>query len=310
MVKTQLKLLLFLVAVGITVGCAAVAWWVFDKELRHEAEISADIKKAHKNVVAPPDPGARRFDAAVDLIRKGQIEEGRDALYKLLQQFPESPTCAEAKRIIGEINLDAFFSPNQMAGKKDYVVQPGDSLALIATRNQTNVDMIMRMNALIGNTLHPGDHLIVVPLNFDVVVDVSAKTVTVLRTVGTRQYFFKEYTAFDVRLPPGMRAPLEMEIGTKQALADGKAVAPTDPRYTEAEKWVPASKPGVFFRTVPVAKAVVVADPAPSKGKGQGKAADVTEAPSAPESGVFLAPDDLEELFALVRKGSKLRFVR
>lgn len=317
MAKAQLKLLVFLIAVGITAGCAAVAWWIYDKELRHEHEVAADLKQSRKNVLAPPDPGARRFDAAVEMIRMGQIDQGRDALYKLLVQFPESPTCMEAKRIIGEINLDGLFSPNQMGGKKDYVVQPGDSLALIANKNQTNVDTIIRMNGLVGNTLHPGDHLIVVPLNFDVVVDVSSKTVSLLRTVGTRQYFFKEYQAFDVRLPPGVRAPVEMEVGVKQAVIDGKAVAATDPRYVLAEKWVPSTKPGVLFRTVPVAKAVPVVEtppPAAKSGKGAGKgaakggAADASSA--APESGVFMAPDDLEELFALVRKGSKLRLVR
>lgn len=307
MIKTQLKLLAFLIALGITVGCAAVAWWIFDRELRREMEVTADIKAMHKNKIAPPDPGARRFDAAVELIRKNQVDEGRDALYKLLQQFPESPTCVEARRIIGEVNMDGLFSGSQLTGKKDYIVQPGDSLALIASKNQTNIDMIVRMNGLVGNTLHPGDHLIVVPLNFDVVVDVSSKTVALLRTTGTRQYFFKEYLAFDVRLPPGMRVPVEMEIGVKQALVDGKAVLSTDPRYIEAEKWVPASKPGVFFRTVPVARAVVVTEEARPQ---QGKGAAAGEQPAALESGIFMSGDDLEELFALLRKGSKLRLVR
>lgn len=306
MAYAQLKLLLFLFAVGITVACAAVAYWIFDNELRHEMMVAADHRSMHKNILAPPDPGARRFDAAIELIKNNQIDEGRDALYKLLQQFPESPTCVEARRIIGEINFDGLFSPNQMAGKKDYIVQPGDSLALIANRNQTNVDTIIRMNGLIGNTLHPGDHLIVVPLNFDVVVDVSSRTVALLRTVGTKQYFFKQFQAFDIRLPPNTRVPVEMEIGGKAALIDGKAVASSDPRYIEAEKWVPGTKPGVFFRTVPVAKAVVVVDEPKSKAKN----ITAPEQSAAPETGVFLAPEDLEELFALVRKGSKLRFVR
>ena len=308
MAKAQLKLLVFLFAAGITAGCAAVAWWIFDKELRREMAVTADIKEMHKNVLVPPDPGARRFDAAIDLIRKNQVDEGRDALFKLLQQFPESPTCAEARRIIGEMNLDGLFSPNQLAGKKDYIVQPGDSLALIANRNQTNVDTIIRMNGLIGNRLHPGDHLIVVPLNFDIVVDVSSRTVALLRTVGGRQYFFKEYAAFDVRLPPGMRVPAEMEIGVKQALVDGKGVVSTDPRYIEAEKWVPGSKPGVFFRTVPIARAVVVTDDPKTQQPVTGAATMVQ--PAALETGVFMAAEDLEELFALVRKGSKLSLVR
>lgn len=303
MAKAQLKLLVFLIALGVTGGCVAVAYWIWENILHRETVVQADMKSARSNVIAPPDPGARRFDAAVELIRQNQFAEGRDALFKMLQQFPDSPLCTEAKRIIGEMNLDSLFSPNQMAGKKDYIVQPGDSLALIATKNNTTVDSLIRMNGLLGTLLQPGDHLIVVPLEFDVVVDVSAKSVTLLR----KDRFFKEYAAFGVSLPPGTRVPADMEIGVKQALVDGRAVAATDPRYIEAEKWLPGTRAGVIFRTIPVAKAVVIAEdakPAPAK------PADALEAPVVADTGIFMAKEDLEELFALVRKGSKLRLVR
>lgn len=312
MAKTQLKLLLFLIVLGITLGCMATAYYIYDKVLKPENAIQQEIASI-KNVDMPRiDPGAKRFEVAVEQIKQGRINEGREALYKMIQQFPDSATCTEAKRIIGEINLDELFSTNQKAGKKDYIVQPGDSLALIATKQGTNMDMIVRLNGLMSTVLQPGDHLTLIPLDFSVDVDVSNKTVTLFRNVGDKRYFFKEYNAADLRLPPGMKAPAEMEIKGKSAVAEGKQVLSTDPRYVDSEKWLPGSRAGIVLRTIPVKKALPVPEaPAPKAKKGAAPAtnADVL-IEEAPETGVFLDRADLEELFALVRNGSKLHFIR
>ncbi|HYF33938.1 MAG TPA: LysM peptidoglycan-binding domain-containing protein [Prosthecobacter sp.] len=303
MAKAQLKLLLFLIVLGITLGCMATAYYIYVKVLKPENRIQKEIESIKKVERPVIDPGLKRFDAAVALIKQGQIEPGREALYKLIQQFPESPTCTEAKRIIGEINMDMLFSPNHKVGKRDYIVQPGDSLNLIATKQATTVDMIIRLNGLMGTTLQPGDHLTLVTLDFSVAVDISDKTVQLLRKVGEDKYaFFKEYRALEVRLPPGLRAPAEMEIGGKSAVADGKAVSSSEPAYIDAEKWLTGSRPGVVIRTPRSAKAGAVPEPSTP-----------TDAPPteiAPEAGIFLAREDLEEMFALVRKGSKLAFRR
>ncbi len=312
MARIQIKLLIFLIAAGVAAGCIAVAYHIWVNTIRHELAVKQELKNLRSNAHAPLDPGAKRFDAAVDLIRSGQHEEGREALYRLLQQFPESPTCGEARRIIGEMNMDLLFSPNQMTGKKDYIVQPGDSLSLIARKNNTNLEMLQRMNGLIGITLHPGDHLLVVPLEFDVAVDVSAKSVWLVR----KGRFFKEYAAFDVKLPPNVKVPADTTIASKEALLEGRSIATSDPRSIHAEKWVRAARAGIAFRTVPVARAVVAA-PAPppaaagKRKKDRGTAQSQAEEPlPEPDSGIFLAKEDLEELFALVRQGSKLTLVR
>lgn len=50
------------------------------------------------------------------------------------------------------------------------------------------MDMIVRLNGLMGITLQPGDHLTIVPLDFSVVVDVSLKRrVTLRRKVGDKE---------------------------------------------------------------------------------------------------------------------------
>lgn len=303
MAKAQLKLLLFLVVLGITLGCMAAAYFIYVKILTPDRRIQAEIATIKKADLPRIDPGAKRFQAAVEQIKAGRIEAGRDALFKLIQQFPDSATCAEAKRIIGEINMDQLFATEIQAGSKDYIVQPGDSLALIAGKQGTTMDLLVRLNGLMSITLQPGDHLTIVPLDFSLVVDLSAKTVTLRRKVGDKEFFFKEYQAAEVRLPPGLRAPAEMEIRGKAAVAEGKAVLSTDPRYVEADKWLPASRAGVVLRTQPPVKPaapVAAAEPGAAP-------ADLDD---APEPGVFLAREDLEEIFALVRNGSKLYFIR
>jgi LysM repeat protein len=300
MAKTQLKLLLFLIVLGITLGCMATAYYIYDKVLKPESLIQAEMKHMKKGDLPKIDPGAKRFEVAAAQIREGKHQEGRELLYKMLQQFPDSATCPEAKRIIGEMNLDELFSAESKIHKKDYIVQPGDSLALIASKQNSSMDMLVRLNGLMGNTLQPGDHLNIVPLDFSIVVDISEKAVTLRRKSGDKEYFFKEYRASDIRLPSGVKVPAEMEIKGKSAIAEGKTVTSTDPRYVDAEKWLPASKNGVILRTPPVAKAV----PVPPAGN------NVPAIVPTPESGVFLQRSDLEELFALVRNGSKLYIVR
>ncbi len=312
MAKAQLKILAFLITVGLVAGALSVGWWFYMNVLLKESEVEKDIAAMKGKDRPKIDPGARRFDAAIDLIRAGKIEEGRDALYKLRLQFPDSATCPEAMRIIGEINMDMLFSPNNTLGKKDYIVQPGNTLLGIATKHDTTIDSIVRMNGLMSTMLQPGDHLTIIPMDFNLGVDVSSKQVLLLRKVADKEYLFKVYDAKEVRLPPGTRVPMEMELAGKNATYEGKTTPPTDPNYPAAEKWISGTKAGVVIRTPPVARAVAVEEPKKTNSKKGGSLeAMPPPAPStASETGVFLAREDIEEIFALVRKGSKLSFMR
>lgn len=306
MAKAQLKLLLFLIVLGITLGSMAAAYYIYDKVLSPEKRVQREIATIKKGDVPRMDPGAKRFEAAIDLIKEGRIEDGRDGLFKLIKQFPDSPTCVEAKRIIGEINMDQLFASESKSGKKDYIVQPGQSLAYIASKQDTTIDLLIRLNGLMGTVLQPGDHLDVLPLEFSIQVNVPDKTVSLWRKVGEKEYFFKEYQALDVRLPASVRVPADMEIKGKSAVIDGKVILSTDMMYAEADKWLPGSRAGVVLRTPPTVKAVVVPDAAAPSPAAPAAELLVEE----PLSGVFLAREDLEEMFALVRNGSKLYFTR
>jgi hypothetical protein len=316
MAKAQFKLLLLLIVMGLFAGVLATGLWLYENILLREQMVEKDLAAMKSKDRPRIDPGVRRFDAAIDFIRGGSIAEGRDALYKLLQQFPESDSCPEARRIIGEINMDQLFSPNYTAGKKEYIVQPGDSLNLIAQKNQTNVDFILRLNGMMSTTLQPGDRLTVAPIQFNLGVSVGKKQVILFRNVNGKDYPFKFYSAKDVQIPSSIRPPASFEIGTKSAQFEGKAVLATDPHYHAAEKWIPAHRPkaanvSFSFRVPPVAKAIpVVETPAAPAKDGTPSGVAPATPPPPPETGIFLAREDIEELFALVRRGSKVDVAR
>ncbi len=309
MARVQLKILIFLITVGLVAGTLAMGYWVYMNILLKESRVEQDIAAMKGKDRPRIDPGARRFDAAIALIKEGKIDEGRDALYKLRKQFPESPTCVEAMRIIGEINLDELFSARNMPGKKDYIVQPGNTLLGIATKHNTTIDAIIRLNGMMSTNLQPGDHLTLLPLDFHLGVLTGKKQVILFRKVGDKSYPFKFYQASDIHLTPGLRLPQEMEIAGKNASIEGKSLLPTDPRYTSAEKWISASKAGIVIRSPSEPKALPLEGTAP-KGKNSTNTAMPPQTTAVQETGIFLSQEDIEEIFALVRKGSKLSLAR
>lgn len=313
MARTQIKILIFLITVGLVAGTLSIAWWFYTNVLLKESRVEQDIAAMKDSDRPRIDPGARRFEAAVDLIKAGKINEGRDALYKLRQQFPESPTCVEAMRIIGEINLDSLFSPQDMSGKKDYIVQPGNTLLGIATKHNTTIDSIIRINGMMSTNLQPGDHLTLLPMDFYLGIMVGKKQVILFRKVGDKGYPFKFYAASDIRLPPGTRVPLEMEVAGKNASLDGRNLLPTDSHYALADKWISGTKAGIVIRTPPVPKPTAVqtaADLKTAKDRNTMASAPIPPPSAVAETGIFLPREDIEEIFALVRVKSKVSLAR
>lgn len=313
---SRLKILVFFLALCITGSVLAAAYWFYTRVMGHDTALETQIHEMSGKKVAPPDPGIRRFEAALKQVADGDVGGGRRALYELLDHFPDSTRAPEAKRIIGEVNMDMLFSPNVNPLKKDYKVQPGDSLGLIARKNQTTIECILRANNMLGGTLQPGDHLFVFPLDFEVWVVASKKTLQLLQN----KVFYKEYQIQELRLPPGMRTPTTepLTINEKSAWVAGKRVTSTDAQFLNSDKWLATNRAAFSIRAVPQAKPVIAPPPAPVVDPKAKKKKDASEDFSTrgedlitgPEPGVFLMREDVEELFTILRTGTKLSVFR
>jgi hypothetical protein len=321
---SRFKIIVFLMAVSILAAILATAYYFYIHVIAPDAATETQITAMKGKGAPPPDPGIKRFEKAIELIESSDLNGGRSALYELVRTFPESSRVSESKRIIGEMNMDMLFDSELNPLKKDYIVQPGDSLNLIARKQQTTVECILRANGMQSGTLQPGDHLFVFPIDFTLVINVAGKTVTLLRN----DRFFREYTAIDVKLTPP-KAPYEAKVSDKPAWLRGKRASPLSSEFMTADKWITIDKKGsnsFNIRALPKAKPTDLINPAPakSKGKSSGKKKqkgetlagttvdddDVDPAAAPPSSGIFLPTEDVEELFTILRTGTPVKVIR
>ena len=92
----------------------------------------------------------------------GQFDDAREKLLFIVNFYPLSNSAAEARRLLGELNLDEILSTDVMEGKSVHTVVSGDSFLKIANKYDTTLDCIMHLNGLQRlDRLHPGDELVV-----------------------------------------------------------------------------------------------------------------------------------------------------
>lgn len=307
---SRFKILVFLFAVALVGSIVAASYWFSTRVIGKDNKLETQIHQLQdKSKTQPPDPGIRRFEKAVELIKTGNLEDGRRALYELLHSFPDSVCADEARRIIGEINMDMLFSVNTNPTKKNHIVQPGESLGLIARKHQTTIECILRANGMMSSGLQPGDHLFVFPLEFTMVLNLTHKNLTLFKN----ERLFKVYHLEDIKLPSGVRAPSETTVNDKAAWVSGKRVLSTDSKFNSSDKWLMLQRPGLTLRSKPLPKppvpqaAPVEADTKKSS-KNRAKVASVDPPDdTASETGLFLPREDVEELYTIIRQGTPVK---
>ena len=194
--------------------------------------------------------------------------------------YPSSPSASEARRILGELNLDDLLSTEVMEGKVMYKVKSGDNFTRIAQSHDTTLDCIMHMNGLQRmDKLFPGDELVLLPLNFNIKIDVPRKLLSLYR----EGRLLKSYELLHAKAREGS-GELRSKIGQKIGLlASGGSVSPVKfESYRNARKVLVLDHRGLQVREV-----------TPSDEDGVGR-------------GFFLSGADIEELALLLRVGNEV----
>ncbi len=232
-------------------------------------------------VVAPtPDPGIALLDQAKQQLAKGAKSEARQVLSLLIGSFPKSGKANEAKKILGDLNIQDFFSTQPGPDKGEYTVVRGDSVARIAAKTKTPVELIFKANGLESLIIQPGTKFIIPKAQFSLVIGTKTQDVTLLNHGA----FFRWYkpTEFNIpaKVPPG-----QYKVHEKIAWAGGTRVAFGTKNYMGSSRWIVVNHPGVvlFSETNPQAPNI-----------------------QKPNSGIMLTPPDMEELFALVGRDTPI----
>lgn len=167
---------------------------------------------------------------------KGNLEAARKKYLEILESFPSGAEGEEARRVLGEINLELLYSPVIVPGFARYTVVRGDTLTSIAARHHTTPELLAKINGIDGHLIRPGQNLKVPLERFEVVVSKSENSLMVL--YGGE--FFKLYrvgTGTGGSTPSG-----EFRIATK--LVDppwyhrGRVISPCDPENILGTRWM------------------------------------------------------------------------
>jgi hypothetical protein len=223
------------------------------------------------------DPGEKAFQKAHELLALGKLDEAREKLVSIVTVYPSSPSAPDARRIVGEMNLDEILSTSRMDGKKTHVVKKGNSFFSIAAEYKTNIDCIMHFNSMLElKGIQPGEELVVLPLNYQILIEPHRKALSLWD--GTR--FIREYNIIHLGLTGALPAQ-HTTINSKAAEAGGKRVQLPSKDYRGASKIIQFGKPPVQIR---------------------GFDGPAEEAPH----GIVLKTEDMEEINLLTRVGNEV----
>lgn len=288
MFRVHFRILAAILALAVLVAAVMGAFWLYREQIEPEKKAKAEVAEKMKQKGPAIDPGKKFYDQAIDLLRRGEMPAAREKLNEIIDVYKDSERWPTARELIGEMNMDRLFSRTPMPGKLEYTVGKTrqDNLNAIAAKFRTTVPFIKRVNNLLGSIIHPGDRLVIYPLDFEIEVDLAEKRLTVTRSGE----FFKDYEIRGHHLPfPNL--PAETTVGDVPGWVNDKKVRPDDERYAGAVKWLQTAgkgtRGGIIFCPEP---------PAPPEG----------QQPSP--SGIYLAAEDINELSTIIRPGVPLRF--
>ena len=124
------------------------------------------------------------------LAEQGELYEARLKYLAALEKAKSRSVIRDIERKLGDVDIKLVLSPRQMPEKVDYVVKRGDSLARIAKKYGTTVDLIQKNNLLRNpNRINAGDRLRIFTGKFSLLCSKSRHDLLVMMNGE----FFKRY---------------------------------------------------------------------------------------------------------------------
>lgn len=277
MIKALIIIILSLVIFG------SAGYFTYELIFRPQLELEAERNAPPTPTpTPPPDHSVPEYRKIRKLKENGDLITARKAYRNFLETYPYSTVADDAKRDLGEINTDIFFSKYEDPEKVEYIVKPGDTLNRIASRTDSTTELIMRSNNLETILINIGDRFLIPKPDFSLTIDREKQTVTLYNN----DRFFKEYAAQDWKLPVQRSdAPSQGRVSEKIAWKDGKRLRIENPEYAGSARWVMTSLPGLTLYSVST----------------EGKKVSAQDIPPA---GIGLSFPDMDEIAVLVSRGT------
>lgn len=247
------------------------AWFGYNFVFKEDIEVR---KEQHGGGTPEPRPDLSLpdFQAAAQLRQEGKLPEACAALTAFIEKYPTGQHVEEAKDLLGEVNIDIFFSRTPSPGKEEYIVKPGDVLQKIAHKVKSTPELIMRTNNLNGTMLRIGEHLLISHPDFSIYVQRKPKLLVLL----DHGAFFKQYHMGEEKLPPKQPSKVQTKVAEVMAWKDGKRIGLGNKEYVSSTRWIRLTAAAYTIYSLPDGAHPNLEQPSPPSGLGLA-AADVEE---------------------------------
>lgn len=243
----------FLLVGGIVIVCAVLAGAIWkwrrgdiqkEKPAVTEAPVPASqaAQDNRAQIEQTADPGPALLSEARRLKNEDKWIECREKAYEALDKTQRSDVRAEIIKLLGEVNIALALSPRNMPEKVEHVVQPGDSLVVLARRYGTTVDAIRKGNGLSGSIIRVNDRLRILTGKFRIQISKSKNTLDLY----LNDRLFKQYrvgTGEYGKTPEGDFMIME-KIAQPTWWKDGKAIPYGHPDNVLGTHWMSLNIPG------------------------------------------------------------------
>lgn len=217
--------------------------------MERQRKVELKLKhKAEQGIRSDNEPGEKAFQRAKELLAMESMVEAEEKLKYIVSFYPSAKCASEARRILGEINLDRLLDPDWAEGKTIVKVKSGDTFTRIVNQHQTTMDSLVHLSKLMRadyRSLHPGDKLTVMPLEMRVVIDIRRKTLT----LWNGGEFIKEYPLQEISYK-GKAPVTHLKIGSILGWYRGKFYPSHAEEYGSSSKVIALSDKSLAMRAV------------------------------------------------------------
>ncbi|MBI3099647.1 MAG: L,D-transpeptidase family protein [Planctomycetes bacterium] len=285
---------------------AALPWWnrilaefpetvyCADAEcaLGRRAAAGSEVRRGHftRALARSPDSAAVKMIAGelADMLDKaGQKFEARQAYTIAWEQMPPAdPRRTAIESRLNALNQSLVFSSEPTPDSTFYVIQPGDSLAIIASKTNCPIGYMRRANRIKGDNIVAGNKLKVLQGTWTGRVELSQCRMTLF----LNGHFIRRYVV-GIGKPETPTPPGTYTVSEKLTDPDWKGIPSADPRNILGTRWLS------FFED-------------PTYGiHGTALSADSTVGTPSSNGCVRMHNADVEEVYDLIPKGTKIAVV-
>ena len=213
--------------------------------------------------------------------------KAKKALEEVVEESSDRIYVARTRRDIEKLNISILFSDIMTDDSFTYEIKPGDTLAKIASRFNTTVELLKKSNDLKADVILPGKFLKVNKANFNILIDRSENTLALNKHNGEIVRTYIVSTGENFSTPTGT-FKIEEKLISPVWYKVGAIVDPDSPQYELGACWMGLSVEGYGIHGT---------NDTSSIGKHITKGC------------VRMTNSDVEELYAIVPSGTEVTIV-